>query len=115
MTGRSEQLRQSFLLTRKRWIFLSWIICLIAACLITGIFDQAVYGSSQQSDAEEGSFSVDIDDALSEFDLSDLEQFVSDNLSNTQMGFGELIRKLIRADEPLSFSQIATDLLSILF
>ena len=91
------------------------ILCLIAVCLISGIFEQSVYGASQQNSAENGSFSVTVDDALSEIDLSDMEQFVSDNLSKTQMSFGDLIRNLLCADEPISLSQMATDMLAILF
>ncbi len=110
MTGGSKSLRRIFLLAAR-----CLTVSLFIACLITGIFDQTVYATAEQNSTEDGSFLIDVDDALSELDLSDLEQFVSDNLSNTQMGFGELIRKLIHADESLSFSQIAADLLSILF
>ena len=40
-----------------------------------------------QEQSEENDYAEDIDEALSELDLSDLEQFVSDNLSKTHIGF----------------------------
>ena len=109
MTGKRRRQRQIFL-----WATRCLIVCLIVSCLVIGR-NQASYGADQQSSAEDGSVFVDIDDALAELDLSKLEQFVSDNLSNTQISFHELIRKLIRADEECSVSQITTEVLSILF
>lgn len=97
LTGRVRQVKLCFFVV---------VFCLIAVgtnCLASEV------DSSNQTNQD--FFSVD--DALSELDLSDLEQFVSDNLSKTKLGFGELVRKLIHADEPLSLSEIATELTTI--
>ena len=51
-----------------------------------------VHAELLQEQSEESDFAEDMDEALSELDLSDLEQFVSDNLSKTHIGFGELVR-----------------------
>ena len=50
-----------------------------------------VHAELLQEKSEESDFAEDMDEALSELDLSDLEQFVSDNLSKTHIGFGELV------------------------
>ena len=63
-----------------------------------GSFCKLVHAELLQEKSEESDFAEDMDEALSELDLSDLEQFVSDNLSKTHIGFGELVRNLIHAD-----------------
>ena len=60
-----------------------------------GSFCKLVHAELLQEKSEESDFAEDMDEALSELDLSDLEQFVSDNLSKTHIGFGELVRNLI--------------------
>ena len=67
-----------------------------------GSFCKLVHAELLQEKSEESDFAEDMDEALSELDLSDLEQFVSDNLSKTHIGFGELVRNLIHADRPIS-------------
>lgn len=71
-----------------------------------GSFCKLVHAELLQEKSEESDFAEDMDEALSELDLSDLEQFVSDNLSKTHIGFGELVRNLIHADRPISFSKL---------
>ena len=52
-----------------------------------GSFCKLVHAELLQEKSEESDFAEDMDEALSELDLSDLEQFVSDNLSKTHIGF----------------------------
>ena len=79
-----------------------------------GSFCKLVHAELLQEKSEESDFAEDMDEALSELDLSDLEQFVSDNLSKTHIGFGELVRNLIHADRPISFSKLLSDIASVL-
>ena len=71
-----------------------------------GSFCKLVHAELLQEKSEESDFAEDMDEALSELDLSDLEQFVSDNLSKTHDRFGELVRNLIHADRPISFFKV---------
>ena len=61
-----------------------------------GSFCKLVHAELLQEKSEESDFAEDMDEALSELDLSDLEQFVSDNLSKTHIGFGEIVSNLIQ-------------------
>lgn len=79
-----------------------------------GSFCKLVHAELLQEKSEESDFAEDMDEALSELDLSDLEQFVSDNLSKTHIGFGELVRNLVHADRPISFSKLLSDIASVL-
>lgn len=101
-----RRLARSFLQVR-RFLFIA-IFCLIVVCA-------NCFASEADPSNETNPDLFSVDEALSELDLSDLEQFVSSNLSKTKLGFGELVRKLIRADEPLSLSQMATEVMTILF
>ena len=92
------------------------IILLVAVWFIIaeGGFCQLVHAELLQEQSEENDYAEDMDEALSELDLSDLEQFVSDNLSKTHIGFGELVKNLINADRPISFSKLLSDIASVL-
>ena len=88
------------------------IILLVAVWFIIaeGGFCQLVHAELLQEQSEENDYAEDMDEALSELDLSDLEQFVSDNLSKTHIGFGELFKNLINPDRPISFSKVVSDI-----
>ena len=92
------------------------IILLVAVWFIIaeGGFCQLVNAELLQEQSEENDYAEDMDEALSELELSDLEQFVSDNLSKTHIGFGELVKNLIHADRPISFSKLLSDIASVL-
>lgn len=85
----------------------------VAACIFFLCISQPFLAAAGQT--EESKPISDVDEALSELDLSELEEFVSDNLSKTHMGFGELVQKLLCANEPVSLSQIMEDVMSVLF
>ena len=88
----------------------------VAACIIFLCISQSFLAAAGQtgenqeiSDDSQSKSVLDVEEALSELDLSELEEFVSDNLSKTHMGFGELVQKLLCADESVSLSQVTED------
>ena len=68
------------------------IILLVAVWFIIaeGGFCQLVHAELLQEQSEENDYAEDMDEALSELDLSDLEQFVSDNLSSHFQSFYQI-------------------------
>ena len=69
-----------------------------------GSFCKLVHAELLQEKSEESDIAEDMDEAISELDLTDLEQFQSD----------KLVRNLIHADRPISFSKLLSDIASVL-
>ena len=59
-----------------------------------GGFCQLVNAELLQEQSEENDYAEDMDEALSELELSDLEQFVSDNLSKTHFLCSHQLRNI---------------------